>query len=261
MAQHDYNIANASGASVRADLNNAFSAIVSLNSGATAPTTTFAYMLWADTTTGLLKIRNAGNSAWTTVGTIASANLGLVVGPTSGGTTADQVLATNGSGVQSWVDRARLTRGTSQNSTTGTSITFTGIPSWARKITVMLKGVSTNGTNGLLVQAGISTGPVNTGYASVSTSSTPTTSSNTSGFLITPSDITAASTVSGNIIICNPNGNDWVAHSVVSRGDASYLASGAGSVSLSAVLDRVVISTTTGTDTFDTGTINIMYEG
>lgn len=77
MAQHDYNIANADGASVRADLNNALSAGVSLNSGASAPSTTFAYMLWADTTTGLLKIRNAADSAWITVGTLASANLGL----------------------------------------------------------------------------------------------------------------------------------------------------------------------------------------
>ena len=77
MAQHDYSIANDSGANVRADLNNALAAIVSLNSGASAPTTTFAFQLWADTTTGLLKIRNAANSAWVTVGTMASTNLGL----------------------------------------------------------------------------------------------------------------------------------------------------------------------------------------
>ena len=77
MAQHDYSIANDSGANVRADLNNALSAIVSLNSGASAPTTTFAFQLWADTTTGLLKIRNSANSAWVTVGTMADTNLGL----------------------------------------------------------------------------------------------------------------------------------------------------------------------------------------
>jgi hypothetical protein len=77
VAQHDYSIANDSGANVRADLNNALSAIVSLNSGASAPTTTFAFQLWADTTTGLLKIRNSANSAWVTVGTMADTNLGL----------------------------------------------------------------------------------------------------------------------------------------------------------------------------------------
>lgn len=78
MSQHDYDIANALGATVRADINNALLAIVSQNSGASAPSTTFAFMWWADTTTGLLKIRNAANSAWITVGTLAAANLGLL---------------------------------------------------------------------------------------------------------------------------------------------------------------------------------------
>lgn len=67
MAQHDYVIANQSGASFRADLNNALSAIVSQNSGALEPSTTYAYMTWADTTTGLYKIRNAANSDWITL--------------------------------------------------------------------------------------------------------------------------------------------------------------------------------------------------
>ena len=67
MAQHDYVIANGSGSAVRSDLNNALSAIVSLNSGTSEPTDTFAYMLWADTTAGVLKIRNAANNAWITL--------------------------------------------------------------------------------------------------------------------------------------------------------------------------------------------------
>lgn len=78
MAHHDYIIANQSGAAFRADLNNGLAAIVSQNSGAAQPSTTYAYQWWADTTTGLLKIRNAANSAWITVGTLASANLGLL---------------------------------------------------------------------------------------------------------------------------------------------------------------------------------------
>lgn len=77
MAQHDYNIANQSGQAFRQDLNNALSAIVSVNSGATAPASTFAYMLWADTTAGQLKQRNAANSAWIVIGTLGSANWGL----------------------------------------------------------------------------------------------------------------------------------------------------------------------------------------
>jgi hypothetical protein len=77
VATHDYVIANGTGAAVRSDLNDALAAIVSNNSNSTAPATTFAYQWWADTTTGLLKIRNAANSAWVTVGTLASTNLGL----------------------------------------------------------------------------------------------------------------------------------------------------------------------------------------
>ena len=77
MAQHDYVIANGTGAAVRSDLNGALGAIATNNSGATEPTTTYAYQWWPDTTTGLLKIRNAANSAWVTVGTLASTNLGL----------------------------------------------------------------------------------------------------------------------------------------------------------------------------------------
>ena len=86
MAQHDYALANDSGAIFRTDLNAALAAIVSQNSGATEPSTTYAYQWWADTTTGLLKLRNAANAAWITVGTLASAYLGLL--PAADGTTS-----------------------------------------------------------------------------------------------------------------------------------------------------------------------------
>ena len=88
MAQHDYNLANQSGLAFRQDLNNALAAIVSQNSGASEPSTTYAYQWWADTTTGLLKLRNAANNAWITIGTLASANLGLApaASPTFTGT-------------------------------------------------------------------------------------------------------------------------------------------------------------------------------
>jgi hypothetical protein len=94
MAQHDYIIANQSGAGFRSDLNNGLAAIVSQNSGAAQPSTTYAYMPWADTTTGLLKIRNAANNAWITVGTLGSANLGLL--SLAGGTLTGALLADDG---------------------------------------------------------------------------------------------------------------------------------------------------------------------
>ena len=88
MAQHDYVINNQSGAAFRADLNNALAAIVSNNSGDNEPSTTYAYQLWAEEDAGLLKIRDAANSAWVTIGNLADVNLGLatVASPTFTGT-------------------------------------------------------------------------------------------------------------------------------------------------------------------------------
>ena len=79
MAQADQQIQNASGSSVRADLNNNFDALFSNNSGASEPSTTTAFMWWADTNNDALKIRNAANSAFITVGTLSETNLGLAV--------------------------------------------------------------------------------------------------------------------------------------------------------------------------------------
>jgi hypothetical protein len=67
MATHDYDIANQSGANFRSDLNNCLDAIVTNNSNSSAPSTTFAYMLWVDTANNLLKLRNSANNAWITL--------------------------------------------------------------------------------------------------------------------------------------------------------------------------------------------------
>jgi len=110
VATHDYVIANGTGASVRSDLNDALAAIVSQNSSATAPATTYAYMWWADTANDLLKIRNAANSAWVTVGTLSAANLGLVP--------STQTASTSAAGI------VQLS-----TSTSSTSTTFAATPS------------------------------------------------------------------------------------------------------------------------------------
>ena len=93
MATHDYVIANATGSAVRSDLNNALAAIVSNNSSASEPSTTYAYQWWADTNATLLKIRNAANNAWITVGDYSLTNFGsaLLAGATF---TGDVVLNT-----------------------------------------------------------------------------------------------------------------------------------------------------------------------
>ena len=106
MATHDYVIANGTGSAVRSDLNNALAAIVSNNSSSTEPSTTYAFQWWADTNNTLLKIRNAGNSAWVTVGDYSATNFGLLTSssasstymPLAGGTfTGAVTLGTGGS--------------------------------------------------------------------------------------------------------------------------------------------------------------------
>jgi hypothetical protein len=80
--QHDYLIADADGLSFLADLNDFCAAVVSNNSGSGAPAVTYAYMPWSDTTTGLMKQRNAANSAWVTLYTLSSGNLAQLGGMT-----------------------------------------------------------------------------------------------------------------------------------------------------------------------------------
>lgn len=93
MSQHDYNIANGGGAAVRADINNALLAVLSQNSGATAPTTTKPFMPWYDTTTGTLRMRNAADTAWVTAldGVFGSGNMGMVNRVINGRMEVDQL--------------------------------------------------------------------------------------------------------------------------------------------------------------------------
>lgn len=93
MSQHDYNIANGGGAAVRADLNNALLAVLSQNSGATAPTTTKPFMPWYDTTTGTLRMRNAADTAWVNAldGVFGSGNMGMVNRVINGRMEVDQL--------------------------------------------------------------------------------------------------------------------------------------------------------------------------
>jgi len=88
MAQHDFDIGNQNGQNFRQDLNNVLDAIQTTNSGSSEPTTKVSYMLWADTTNNLLKVRNGANNAWISLGSINTTNLGLagLASPTFTGT-------------------------------------------------------------------------------------------------------------------------------------------------------------------------------
>jgi len=157
-----------------------------------------------------------------------------------------------------------LVSATSVASTSGTSIDFTSIPSWVKRITVIFNAVSTNGTSNWLIQAGTGGTPTSSGYVSASnqayaTGNVATTS--TAGFIIYPSG--ATSILSGSISIVNISGNIWIASGTVggnySGGTAMTVSTG-GTVTLGGTLNMVRITTANGTDTFDAGSVNIMYE-
>ncbi len=155
-----------------------------------------------------------------------------------------------------------LTLATAQNATSGTSIDFTGIPSWAKRITVMLNEVSTNGTAHFLLQLGDSGGIENSGY--VANSVTMDSGGNTAGTTSTGGFVlyhdTAAQNEIGTWTIANVAGNTWIASHTANKAGTNATA-GSGNKTLSSTLDRVRLTTANGTDTFDAGSVNIMYEG
>lgn len=174
------------------------------------------------------------------------------------GTDATQTL-TNKTISSSTIQGGALTVMTAQASTSGTVIDFTGIPSWAKRVTVMLNGVSVSAANNLLLQIG--SGSVqNTGYVAGATqSNNATVQTSTAGFPLT-SGLIAAAGFHGNITLALVTGNTWNASGILwNTGSAGH--TNAGTVSLSGALDRIRITTVNGTDTFDAGSINVMYEG
>ena len=153
-----------------------------------------------------------------------------------------------------------ITSGTAQASTSGTSIDFTSIPSWVKRITVMFNGVSLSGTANPLVQIGAgsvtTSGYVSSGAAVAGAGSTGMVTS-TAGFILNSSG--AANTNSGHMVITLVSSNIWVSsHSA--KYSTTFCMFGGGDVSLGGTLDRVRITTSNGTDTFDAGSINILYE-
>lgn len=151
---------------------------------------------------------------------------------------------------------------TAQSSTSGTSIDFTGIPSWAKKITVMFNGVSTSGTSVVQVQLG-STVIQNTGYSTIAGYGTSAGQYSilTTGFPIEGTNAAVAATNRfGLLLLCNLTTNVWceTTNTHTSSGTNNF---GSGGVELSGILNRIRITTVNGTDTFDAGQINVMYEG
>ena len=202
---------------------------------------------------------NGSTSGYTEIDAPAVAGSNTLLLPTGAGS-AYQVVR-NGATAGSLEFTDKIVSGTAVASTSGTSIDFTGIPSWVKRVTVMFNGVSTNGTSGYLVQIGA--GSIdNTGYSGVCWSAAANYANSSIGIRICDAP-GAGNTYQGSVVIKNISGSIWVADGVLLGNINTANSVGnlfAFTKTLSGTLDRVRITTVNGTDTFDAGSINIMYE-
>jgi hypothetical protein len=158
--------------------------------------------------------------------------------------------------VQNLMQEQKIRIGTSIASTAGTAIDFTGIPAFVRRVTIFFNRVSLNNSAQFLLQLGTSGGLVTTGYVSGSWSGSPSTGS--TGMVVRSRD--AATEHYGKITFEHMGGNFWVSTHTLTGLPSGDPFVGGGVVTLPDALDRIRITTTTGTDTFDTGSINITWE-
>ena len=175
------------------------------------------------------------------------------------------VLNSDDSATFSQIAGGAISSGTSVASTSGTSIDFTGLPSWVKRVTVMFDQVSTNGSALVVLQIGDSGGIETSGYVGTTNLAVTNTAFSTS-FQIDPTGQGNSASVRSGILqlsLLNSSTNTWTCSGVLGANSGSnpYVLQLGGVKSLSATLDRVRITTSNGTDTFDAGTINILYEG
>ena len=148
-----------------------------------------------------------------------------------------------------------------QNTTAGTTITFTGIPTTAKRITFLFNNLSTNGTGVPTVRLGSSSGGIETsGYTGTQTLLTGTVNpvALANGFDL--GGATAASIRNGSLIITNLTGNLWVTTGLIGFSDAAANSLIAGVKTLTSTLDRVNITTSGAVDTFDLGSTVVIWE-
>lgn len=154
------------------------------------------------------------------------------------------------------------TLGTVQASTSGTAITFGSIPSWVKRITVNFSGVSTSGTNNLLITIGDSGGLETSGYLSAAWSTSAVSGVNGTAAFVLTSGVAAATVMHGSAVLTllDASTNTWSMTANIGYSNAASVQVSAGSKSLSDVLTQLSVTTSGGVDTFDAGKINIYYD-
>jgi len=192
----------------------------------------------------------------------------IISGDTSGAITvsAPLVAGTNTLTLQAATATNSVnTLATAVASTSGTSIDYTGLPSWIKKITVMFNAVSTTGASNYLIQIGsgslTTSGYSSCGVAMQSGTTNTTAVTSTAGLLATADFQTGGVTNTGTLNLNLITGSSYVCTALSARNDGARVSTCTGNISLAGALDRLRITTVNGTDTFDAGTINILYEG
>ena len=208
--------------------------------------------------TGTLGIANGGtnSTATPTAGGVVYGT-GTAYAINAAGT-AGQTLVSGVAGAPTW--GSSIVAGTAVASTSGTSIDFTGIPSWVKRITINFSNVRSSGVVNWQIQLGTSSGIQTTNYLGsyVYTGIAYSGGSPTTGFVIYHD--TASNIRNGSVVINLLGSNTWSGTGALGDSTAPYMFFTAYSVALAATLDRVRITTTNGTDTFNAGSINILFE-
>lgn len=181
---------------------------------------------------------------------------------TTAGTWATAPSTVQGCGGQVIANGGKITMSTSQ-ALAGSFVDFT-VPTWAKRITVVLNGCSVSGTSGIKIQIGTASGAETSGYLGGSTrfaASAVSTSTETTGLAMDIGSDSAAAVKTGSATIQNLEGNTWNMAGSIQRSNAAGGGSSNASKTLSGALTRVRITSVNGTDTLTAGTANILCEG
>jgi len=147
-------------------------------------------------------------------------------------------------------------------SATGATVDFTGIPSGVKRINLMFYGVSSGGASNWLVRLGTSGGFATSGYLGSGSYNGATNGglNSTAGFILIIGS--AAQVMHGSMIISLVDASTykWVQQCTLGDSSQGYVFFSGGSVALSGILTQVRLTTVNGTDTFDAGSINVLYE-